>query len=110
MCSHEFCFTLQIEGFLNLLPVDGLWIDMNEISNFCNGTCSYSDVKHVRRHSWSSSVGFNPQTPPYSINNQGNKVALNVKTLDMTATHYGRVLEYNAHNLFGVCACVHVCV
>ena len=78
-----------------MLPVDGLWIDMNEISNFCNGQCSNGYEKPY------SSVGFNPQTPPYSINNQGNKVTLNVKTLDMTAVHYGGVLEYNAHNLFG---------
>ena len=87
---------MQIGKFLNLLPVDGLWIDMNEISNFCNGQCS-----NDYNSRYYSGVGFNPQTPPYSINNQGNKVTLNVKTLDMTAVHYGGVLEYNAHNLFG---------
>lgn len=46
-------------------------------------------------------VGFNPLTPPYGINNQGNRIALNTKTLDMDAVHHGGVLEYNAHNLFG---------
>ena len=96
--AHHFTHLIkimQIGKFLDLLPVDGLWIDMNEISNFCNGQCSNGYDKPY------SSVGFNPQTPPYSINNQGNKVTLNVKTLDMTAVHYGGVLEYNAHNLFG---------
>ena len=75
---------------------------MNEISNFCNGQyCTRTSSQHVRHRSWCSSVGFDAQTPPYSINNQGNKVTLNVKTLDMTAVHYGGALEYNAHNLFG---------
>lgn len=85
----------EIDGFLKLLPVDGLWIDMNEISNFCNGACtsSGSPVKPVE---------VDPNNPPYKINNQGSKAPLNTKTLDMDAVHYGGVLEYDAHNLFGL--------
>ena len=48
-------------------------------------------------------VGFNPNMPPYTINNRGNKAALNFKTVDMDTTHLdGTVLEYNAHNLYGL--------
>ena len=67
---------------------------MNEISNFCNGACtsSGSPVKPVE---------VDPNNPPYKINNQGSKAPLNTKTLDMDAVHYGGVLEYDAHNLFG---------
>jgi alpha-glucosidase (family GH31 glycosyl hydrolase) len=79
----------QISKFHQLLPVDGLWIDMNEISNFCNGECS-------------SSIRTDPLSPPYSINNQGNKAPLNTKAISVDAVHYGNVLEYNAHNLFGL--------
>ena len=69
---------------------------MNEISNFCNGECdSVSHPEAVDRS------GFNPNNPPYKIDNQGYNNALNVKTLDMDAVHYGPLLEYNVHNLYG---------
>ena len=40
--------------------------------------------------------------PPYSINNQGFKAPLNTKALAVHAVHYGDVLEYDAHNLYGM--------
>ena len=93
---------LQISKFLQLLDVDGLWIDMNEISNFCNGECGNGDSNSGgSRRLPGYPASFDPNNPPYKINNQGNRVALNVKTLDMDAQHHGGVLEYNAHNLFG---------
>ena len=126
--------TLQIAAFLELLPVDGLWIDMNEISNFCNGACSPDSedgvknantvtpegewrVKHLgpgrlgshtrtrlrRSGMRNGPVGFNPTLPPYAINNFDTRSPLNTKTLDMDALHMnGSVLEYNAHNLYGL--------
>ena len=101
---------------------------MNEISNFCNGACSaensggqgvkYKDVvpdwsllhsntrTRLRKHGIDPikmGVGFNPTTPPYAINNFDRKAPLNTKTLDMDARHMnGTVLEYNAHNLYGL--------
>ena len=47
-------------------------------------------------------VGFDPNNPPYHIQNQGSgNTPLNTKTLDMDARLYGGVLEYDAHNIFG---------
>lgn len=77
----------EIAGFTRGVPVDGLWIDMNELSNFCDGQCT--------------AVG-DPNNPPYKINNQMRQLPLNTKTLDMDAVHAGAVLEYDAHNLFGL--------
>lgn len=92
---------------------------MNEISNFCTGECTrisdqdepYHLHDNQTRPSYESKpqapsparkIGFNPTNPPYRIHNQGSTgTALNVKTLDMDSQHYGGVLEYNAHNLFG---------
>ena len=76
--------------------MDGLWIDMNEPSNFCNGACNKTNTTKPRQ--WS--VNFDPVNPPYAINNHGNKSPLNTKTLDMDALHHGEVV-YNVHNLYG---------
>eukprot|EP01006_Ploeotia_vitrea_P029201 TRINITY_DN61783_c0_g1_i1.p1 TRINITY_DN61783_c0_g1~~TRINITY_DN61783_c0_g1_i1.p1 ORF type:complete len:752 (-),score=444.51 TRINITY_DN61783_c0_g1_i1:1437-3473(-) len=77
----------QIAGFLDQVPIDGLWIDMNEISNFGNGppttASKYND-------------------PPYKINNCGNHSPLDTKTIAMDCKHHGNLSEYNVHNLFGL--------
>eukprot|EP00128_Syssomonas_multiformis_P009239 Colp12_sorted_trinity150504_noHs@21457 len=86
----------HIQTWLKGVPVDGLWIDMNEASNFCNGDC------FPRASNPTSVTGFNPENPPYKIHNQGNQnTALNTKALPTDALHYGGVLEYDVHNLFG---------
>ena len=76
---------------------------MNEISNFCNGECSGSSHPEEMRRSVDDGLKFDPNNPPYHINNQGSSIGLNTKTLDMDAMHHGGVLEYNSHNLYGKC-------
>ena len=77
--------------------MDGIWLDMNEPSNFCNGAC---DKETNSSRSQSVSVSVNYVSPPYSIDNRGNKSPLNTKTLDMDAMHdHGP--EYDVHNLYG---------
>ena len=105
---------------------------MNEISNFCNGACNNSqsvtrvkstaidnhrgrqrvkDAEMGRSLSKSGTrtrlrkreTGSDLLNPPYAINNNDHRATLNTKTLDMTALHMnGTVMEYNAHNLYGL--------
>ena len=94
-------YITQISSFYhNLVPVDGLWIDMNEISNFCTGECTKFSESQQNWHP-KLGVGFDPNNPPYDIDNVGSNAPLNTKTLDMDAQQYGGVLVYNAHNIFG---------
>ncbi len=49
----------QISTFLSSVPIDGLWIDMNEVSNFGNGG----------EEDGQTDLESGPNNPPYSINN-----------------------------------------
>lgn len=81
----------QLNTFHKQLDFDGLWNDMNEISNFCEAECGYSPVLNT--------TSFTPG---------GNN--LNEKTVDLATMHYNvsdpnnlnsAILDYNAHSLFG---------
>ena len=91
--------SLKIKDFIAQVPVDGLWIDMNEPSNFCDGACDNTSNRQCRMD-----AGFDPVCPPYTIGNRksSTKVApLNEKTLDMDAVHHDGAVAYNTHNLYG---------
>ncbi|KAK9750335.1 hypothetical protein RND81_02G188600 [Saponaria officinalis] len=100
----------EIKRFHELVPVDGLWIDMNEVSNFCSGLCTIPegkicptgtgpgwicclDCKNITNTRWDD--------PPYKINATGKSAPIGFKTIATSAVHYNGVLEYDAHSLYG---------
>lgn len=100
----------EIRRFHELVPVDGLWIDMNEASNFCSGKCKIPkgkqcpsgtgpgwicclDCKNITKTRWDD--------PPYKINASGLQVPIGFKTIATSAVHYNGVLEYDAHSIYG---------
>jgi alpha-glucosidase (family GH31 glycosyl hydrolase) len=73
--------------FHNAVPFDGLWEDMNEASNFCNGVCyadqaAESPVKHKL---------------PYIPSARD----LETKSLSLDGVHENGVSQFDAHSLFG---------
>ncbi|KAL2542605.1 Alpha-xylosidase 1 [Abeliophyllum distichum] len=100
----------EIRRFHELVPVDGLWIDMNEASNFCTGLCTIPegricpngtgpgwecclDCKNITKTRWDD--------PPYKINASGIQAPVGYKTIATSASHYNGVLEYDAHSIYG---------
>ncbi|KAM7484556.1 hypothetical protein LguiA_000565 [Lonicera macranthoides] len=100
----------EIKRFHELVPVDGLWIDMNEVSNFCSGLCTIPKGKKcpsVTGPGWECCLDCVNITktrwddPPYKINASGLGVPVGYKTIATSAVHYNGVLEYDAHSLYG---------
>jgi len=81
----------------NQVPFDGMWIDMNELSNFCDGECDKKPVPP----STPDKYKFNPNFPPFQINNRAGKSPLWQATVALDAVHHDGLLEYDVHNLFG---------
>jgi lysosomal alpha-glucosidase len=86
--STENYWLKQIAKFHDNISFDGLWIDMNEPSNFIPGSVDGCDQ---------SSTLNNPPYLPVAIRSQGNILD---KTVCMTGRQY-LSSHYNAHSLYG---------
>lgn len=105
------------------IELDGVWIDMNEPSSFCLGSCGTGKRNQVPEYWWTlptdeyntlhaeweknlNALGNgvpgdtrNLLYPPYVINNGAGN--LSEKTAPTTSLHYGRIPHYDIHNLYG---------
>jgi alpha-glucosidase (family GH31 glycosyl hydrolase) len=99
-------WTEQIRNFLDIAPADGLWIDMNEPSNFCNqdGNGQVCVPGDFTRGCALDCTTVDPTNtydfPPNMIANAQGKMS--ARTVPMSASQYGNISVYNTHNLYGL--------
>ena len=74
------------------VPFNGIWLDMNEPANFCDGECP--DELHYVDKEYSTDSG--DMIPYYFGHSQ-----LRDMTLSMDAKHYNNKTEYYFHSLYG---------
>ena len=84
----------SFKTFFDMIDLDGIWIDMNELANFCDGDC--------RKKPEPAKTAIDVNYPPYRINNGGYQMPLFFRTTAMDAVHYGGIKEYDVHNLYGL--------
>jgi alpha-glucosidase (family GH31 glycosyl hydrolase) len=77
----------QLDNFHSQLAFDGLWQDMNEASNFCNGAC----VKAQR--------SLSPIAAKLRYTPTGEDIE--TKSISMDAKHHNNYTELDAHSFFG---------
>lgn len=65
----------------------GVWLDMNELANFCDGACNDTTPS---KFDYSKDIPYQPG----SDNVESHTISLN-------ATHYGNLTEANVHAYFG---------
>ncbi|CDS08206.1 hypothetical protein LRAMOSA02154 [Lichtheimia ramosa] len=120
----------EVASWLDRLNLDGLWIDMDEPSSFCLGSCGsdkvdmvppalepwtlpedvqqqlhqeQKDALHAMAEKISSTETRNLLYPNYAIRNgEGD---LSEKTAAMIAYHYGDIAHYDLHSLYGHAEC-----
>ncbi|KKZ66865.1 alpha-glucosidase [[Emmonsia] crescens] len=66
-------WSTELEEFFNKVPYDGIWIDMNEVSSFCVGSCG------------SGNLTLNPVHPPFQLpGERGNVIYDYPENFDIT--------------------------
>ncbi|KAG0620155.1 hypothetical protein M758_4G193600 [Ceratodon purpureus] len=98
----------ETQLFHDQIPFDGMWIDMNELANFCTGTsCTFNGtvIDDLTSCYLQCPDEFNHtkyDVPGFKINHVGAYEGLGYRTAAMTVKHYDGTLEYDAHNLYGL--------
>lgn len=94
-----------LKDLYDQVEFDGIWIDMNEVSNFCNGECGSAEKTSGLRGSADNHDPREFDNLPYKPGN----CDLNEKAISMTGYHYSandyedRVRkEYNAHSIWNL--------
>ena len=83
-------WSLMFNEFSKTVPFDGLWVDMNEPSSFCQGKCDDFDISKKSFIYEKVELPFHPSNRDPSRN-----------TIFLETKHYDGSTEFSGHSLFG---------
>jgi len=122
-----------LNDLFDLVPYDGIWLDLNEASGDCNGECGatlnetaesapnmsswfnkfeslLSTVQDgeddITNHTWYKSYNNQSSESTYNLPFSPGKDILTDQLLSLNATHMDGETEYNLHSLFGHRECM----
>ncbi|EGG17368.1 hypothetical protein DFA_08363 [Cavenderia fasciculata] len=91
----------QFQAFREMVPFDGIWLDMNELANFCNACIPWLEEGIAEEleasQSESSSDAFDPNNPPYV---PGTTI-IYFNSINMSTVQYNNTNYYDAKSLYG---------
>jgi alpha-glucosidase (family GH31 glycosyl hydrolase) len=102
----------QLDRMKKMMDYDGLWIDMNELANFCPGTsCTRKEGVACPETGSISKIttcclectddGNRWDNPPFKINNAFSEASIYSKTISTSSLQYNGIRQYDSHNLYG---------
>jgi alpha-glucosidase (family GH31 glycosyl hydrolase) len=87
-------WSMMLEEFRKNVPFDGLWVDMNEPSNFCDGECGASPLPNeFSNHTYITDL--------IELTYYPGERNPSEKTIYLETKHYDGSTQFNQHNLFG---------
>lgn len=116
---------LGLRDLYDLIPYDGLWLDMNEATGFCNGECPNGTIPipanntqqqiikeklsqllstdpNIKNHTWYFEYSDQDKNSSYFLPFTPGRYNLDNMSVSLNATHPSTGdSEYDAHSLFG---------
>jgi alpha-glucosidase (family GH31 glycosyl hydrolase) len=80
-------WSAMLDNLYNKVKFSGIWLDMNELANFCDGPC---DSGSRKTFDFSKDLPYEPGSDPIESH-----------TVSLNATHANNVSEANLHAYFG---------
>ncbi len=95
-------YWVKMLDYLNkeIFTFDGIWLDMNEATNFCDGECDLNGANHKETQTGNALFQGMPYIPGHR-NLQHRAIALDAQHYSADPGNKANYMEHNLHSMFG---------